>query len=81
MANNNVPKELTRAILKRGVSKKNPQKLFYIFDVQVYDAIEGDWVPFKIVFLSEFEGRALRHLGFDLTLLESKEVESEPVGE
>lgn len=68
-------KEITRATLKRGVSKKNPSKSYYIFDIEVFDDFDNSWCPFKVIFLSEFEGRSLRRLGVHLEDLETKEVD------
>ena len=67
--------EIVKATLKKGVSKNNPNKCYYIFDLQVYDDLEGDYVSFKDIFCSEFEGRALRRMGVQLTDLESKIVD------
>ena len=70
---------LTRATLKRGVSKKNPSKSYFIFDIEVFDDYDNTWCSFKVIFCSEFEGRALRRLGFKLEDLESKEVDDSSV--
>lgn len=70
---------ITRATLKKGVSKKNPSKSYYIFDIEIFDDLDNEWCSFKVIFLSEFEGRALRRMGIKLEELESKEVDDTSV--